>query len=172
LTYGRLLGFFSGLGAATADVIYGLFAAAGLTFFTRFLIEQQTWLQYLGGLFLLYLGIKAFSKKTDHTPSTIKDTSGKKIVTSYLSVFFLTVTNPMTIFAFLAIFSSLGLSVEKENNTFLLVIGIFIGSALWWFILSFMVSLFRKKVLSHLNLINKLSGIILLLFGLLALIKG
>ena len=51
-------GFVSGLGAATADLIYGLIAGLGLTTISAFVIDKKIWIQMFGLLFLLYLGTK------------------------------------------------------------------------------------------------------------------
>src|SRR4030066_1702005 len=127
LSSGRLVGLASGLGAATADALYGCIAAFGLTFISDFLIHQQAWLRLVGGLFLCYLGIKTFfSHPTDSTqesnPGGLLNASG--------STFFLTLTNPITILSFAAIFAGLGLgSVSKGYiPAGLLVAGVFIGS--------------------------------------------
>jgi len=67
LSKGRLHGFVSGLGAATADALYGCIAAFGLTFITTFLLTQKSLLQLVGGLILSYLGVKTFlSQPSDH----------------------------------------------------------------------------------------------------------
>ena len=63
LSNGKLAGFLSGMGAATADMVYGAIAAFGLTFITNLLVENAFWLKLVGGLFLLYLGIKTFLEK-------------------------------------------------------------------------------------------------------------
>lgn len=106
LSKGRLTGFVSGLGAASADAIYGCIAAFGLTFITSFLISQKLWLQLIGGLFLCYLGIQTYrSRPAGHAASA----RGGGLLKSYTSVFFLTVTNPMTILFFIGIFSGIGL---------------------------------------------------------------
>ena len=82
---GRLTGFVSGLGAASADAIYGCIAAFGLTFITSFLISQKLWLQLIGGLFLCYLGIQTYrSRPAGHAASA----RGGGLLKSYTSVFF------------------------------------------------------------------------------------
>ena len=58
LAEGHAAGFISGLGAATADAIYGCIAGFGLTLVARFLMDQQVWLRLFGGAFLCYLGVK------------------------------------------------------------------------------------------------------------------
>ncbi|MDR4937976.1 LysE family transporter [Rossellomorea marisflavi] len=171
LSKGRLTGFVSGLGAASADAIYGCIAAFGLTFITSFLISQKLWLQLIDGLFLCYLGIQTYlSRPAGHAASA----RGGGLLKSYTSVFFLTVTNPMTILFFIGIFSGIGLrkSSFDMGSALLMVTGVFLGSAAWWLSLSFGVSLFRKKFSDDsLAWINRLSGIIVFGFGVFALLK-
>ena len=134
LAEGRVSGLVSGLGAATADAIYGCIAGFGLTFIANILISQQVWLRLIGGLFLCYLGVKTLLAKPAHQATSAK---GNGLVGAYASTFFLTLTNPMTILSFVAIFAGLGLASTGGNyaSAGVLVFGVFIGSALWWLIL-------------------------------------
>src|SRR5262245_29758963 len=93
LQFGRLSGFFSGLGAAAADTVYGIIAAFGLTFISNLLLAGQFWLRLLGGLFLIYLGLKTFLSKPPKPENAL---SHKTLVGDFVSTFFLTMTNPMT----------------------------------------------------------------------------
>jgi threonine/homoserine/homoserine lactone efflux protein len=171
LAVGRLQGLVSGLGAATADACYGLIAGFGLTFISSFMVQQQMGFRLIGGAFLMYLGIKA---------SVSAPSGGKAPMTSpsrvgaYLSTLFLTLTNPMTILAFAAIFAAFGLVSPKANyvSATLLVSGVFLGSALWWFILSSITGLFREKINDGgLRWVNRISGIIIFCFGLISIIS-
>jgi len=171
LAEGRTHGLISGLGAATADMIYGCIAAFGLTFVSEFLISQQTWLRLVGGVFLCLLGIKTFLTKPAEQTVTPK-TNG--LINAYASTFFLTITNPMTILAFAAIFTGLGIGNTPGNyaSATILVLGVFLGSTLWWLILSGLVSLFRTRLNVHkLRWINRISGLIITAFGLIALLS-
>ena len=171
LASGFKSGLVSGLGAATADAIYGTIAAAGLTLVADFLVRQQVWLGLLGGSFLVYLGIKTF--RTPLQPegdSAGKDSPGG----NYFSTLLLTLSNPMTIFMFAAIFG--GMSVQTgetfRTNAFLLVVGVFAGSALWWLSLSAAVSLLHENVDARLMIwINRLAGGVITGFGVFVLIK-
>lgn len=103
LTHGRMSGFLTGMGAATADGIYGAVSAFGLTFVSDFLIGQSTWIRIIGGLFLLYLGITTIRNPSRDTDGT--DATHKTLIKDYVSTVFLTITNPMTIVSFAAIFA-------------------------------------------------------------------
>ncbi|MFB7138102.1 LysE family translocator [Gottfriedia sp. NPDC056225] len=169
LAHGRMVGLVSGLGAATADGIYGLIAGFGLTVIMNFLIGQHVWIQLIGGFFLCYLGVKTLISKASYTQS---DTQKKNMINAFLSVLFLTLTNPMTILSFIAIFAGLGISNSASNigTSIILVLGVFSGSSLWWIILSSGVGLFRNRINNQsLTLINRLSGIIIIIFGVIAL---
>lgn len=170
LENGRLAGFVSGLGAATADGIYGLIAAAGLTFLTDFLVEQQSWMHYIGGIFLFYLGWKTYKSKSASVPAITDETNKKNLFFSYLSILLLTITNPVTILSFITIFAGAGIVSADKSNALLLVFGIIAGSACWWLLLSVLVSFWRQKIIPYLTIVNKISGVILLLFAVFILI--
>lgn len=172
LNRGQLHGFVSGLGAATADAVYGSIAAFGLTAVTRYLVEQTEWLRFVGAIFLCYLGIKTFLTRSA-VFFQITPTGGW--LSAYASTFVLTLTNPMTILAFAAIFAGLGLAETTQNyaSAGLLVAGVFTGSALWWLFLSSGATLFRHKFdARRLTWINKGAGVIIVVFGLLILRDG
>ena len=171
LAEGRASGLVSGLGAATADGIYGFIAGFGLTFVSNFLINQQVWLRLVGGAFLCYFGLRTFLSKPAEQVALIK---GKGLAGSYASTFFLTITNPMTIISFAAIFAGLGVGGASGSyvSAVVLVLGVFTGSALWWFILSGVTNVFRTKFNSgKLRWVNRISGIIITGFGLIALLS-
>lgn len=173
LQEGFKAGFITGCGAATADGMYGLIAGFGLTFISSFLIHEQSCIRIIGGLFLIYLGMKTFIAKPSTKAAPVNST--ESLARSYFSTFFLTATNPMTILSFIAIFSGLGL-----GNTYgsylascMLVLGVIVGSLSWWLILTFSVAkIFHHRMhTSWLSGINRLSGSILILFGFAALIS-
>jgi threonine/homoserine/homoserine lactone efflux protein len=176
LAEGRRSGFVSGLGAATADAVYGCIAGFGLTFLAAFLIEQSQWLRLIGGGFLLYLGIKTFLSR----PSQVDNSSSSldrsvNLTGNYLSTFFLTLTNPLTILSFAAIFAGLGLGSMSSGDyasAIILVAGVFLGSGSWWFLLSGIVGLVRQRFNpSYLVWVNRISGLIIILFGVVAIVS-
>jgi threonine/homoserine/homoserine lactone efflux protein len=161
LQRGRLAGFVSGLGAATADACYGLVAAFGLGTVVSFLLGLQFWLQLGGGLFLLGLGLKTLLAQPK--PATATTSLGKaSLAGAFTSILLLTLANPATILSFFAVFAGLGIGA-RSGNALALVGGVFLGSATWWLILSFLAGLFRR----HLNdgcmrLLNVIAGVCLL----------
>jgi len=171
LAKGWRVGFLSGLGAASADAVYGMIAGLGLTAVSTFLVDQQTWLGLLGGLFLCYLGIKTLLAKAETAVATPAN-NRQGIAAAYFSIFALTLTNPITILSFIAIFAGMGLGAEEmggETAVFF-IIGVFSGSASWWLILSSGASLLRQRLQSaHFRWINYISGLVILTFGLVAI---
>jgi threonine/homoserine/homoserine lactone efflux protein len=169
LAEGRAVGFVSGLGAATADAIYGSIAAFGLTVVSSFLTSQEIALRLVGGAFLCYLGVKTLLARPAEHAATVE---GNGLVGSYASTFFLTLTNPMTIFSFIGVFVGVGFVSGSSDllSAALLVLGVFSGSAFWWLLLSGGVGLFRSRFdLRALRWVNRVSGIIFMTFGALAL---
>lgn len=166
LANGRLAGFISGMGAASADMVYGAIAAFGLTAVTGLLVDNAFWLGVVGGLFLLYLGIKTFREKPSEKPAEAK---ADGLWSMYLSTFFLTITNPMTILSFAAIFAGAMLG-KTTGSPLLMVAGVFAGSAAWWLTLSFIVGILRDRLTpAHMAWINRISGSIIIAFGAYAL---
>ncbi len=171
LADGRAAGLLSGLGAATADALYGCVAGFGMTLISSFLVNQQNWIRLVGGVFLCYLGVKTLLTKPAQEPAEVKK---KGLLGSFISTFFLTVTNPVTILSFAAIFAGLGLASSDNNfsSAGFLVLGVFCGSAAWWLLLSGVVGLFREKF-GHkaMQWVNRISGMIILGFGIFALVS-
>jgi threonine/homoserine/homoserine lactone efflux protein len=170
---GFFYGLISGLGVATADAAYGSIAAFGLTLIAKFLVNQHKWISLIGGLFLVYLGIKAVLSKPGEQAVTATKATG--FSAAYASTFLLTLTNPLTILSFAAIFAGIGVG-EATSDTLtaiLVVCGVFLGSALWWCLLTGAIGLLRGKFAqAWLLWINRLSGGVIAIFGLVTLLTG
>jgi len=169
---GRLSGFVSGLGAATADAIFGSIAALGLTAIIGFLLAHRAPIQFFGGLFLLYIGVAIF--RSTPVDVTAERAHSRNLRAAYASTLVLTLANPTTILTFIGIFAGFGLGV-KLADTFhagLLVAGVFIGSTVWWLVLSTSSHwLSRRLNTGGLRLINYLSGALVIAFGLWQLVS-
>jgi threonine/homoserine/homoserine lactone efflux protein len=167
LVDGRAAGLATGLGAATADAAYGCIAGFGLTAISNFLVSQKVWLGFVGGLVLCYLGVRTFVARPSENPETISETG---LSSAYLSTLVLTLTNPMTILSFVAVFAGLGLAGAPDYfNASLLVGGVFTGSAIWWLLLSSGTAFFRSRLdAERLQIVNRISGGILVAFGIYA----
>ncbi|MBS0632672.1 MAG: LysE family transporter [Verrucomicrobia bacterium] len=163
---GRLTGLISGLGAATADALYGIVAALGLTAVTDILLRYQQALHLVGGLFLIGLGLLTFRAKPSGEAARTPTPTG--LLSAYLTVFLLTLSNPMTIITFLGFFTFTGVTVATPNiaSSLLLVLGVFLGSATWWVILSFTAGALRHRLQTRgLRFLNIFSGLIITAFG-------
>ncbi|WP_368407891.1 LysE family translocator [Haloarchaeobius salinus] len=169
LSKGRLSGFVSGLGAASADAVYGSIAGFGITVLSALLLDHRTGIRIGGGLLLLYLGIRSLRAEPAETVVSTSDVQG--LARDYGSTFLLTITNPVTIIAFVGIFTGLGVGVSGDySEAAVLVGGVFLGSALWWLALSGGVSLFRSRFTrSVMRRVNQLAGAVIVGFGLLAI---
>lgn len=172
LRSGIFPGLISGLGAAVADAFYGCVAGFGFVSVSAFLLSQKMWIQLVGGLFLIYLGVKTFLTHSENTSLT---DNANTLWKDFTSTLFLTITNPMTIISFIAIYASLGIIEGGANyqEAILIVLGVFMGSLLWWCLLSVGISIIRHKLSETFLLwINRFSGIILAGFGLFALFNS
>ncbi len=164
---GFKVGLMTGMGAAFADGTYGLVAGFGLTAISSLLISHQFWIQLIGGLFLIYLGIKLIltPPRERSTENNFDKSPWHACSTTYL----LTLTNPTTILSFIAVFAGLGLGTTHPDmvQAIILVAGIIIGSALWWILLSGGVAFMLHKRMSprFMRIINWMSGCIMLAFG-------
>ncbi|MGB3308580.1 MAG: LysE family transporter [Nodosilinea sp.] len=169
LTQGQLMGLVTGLGAATADGLYGCIAGFGLTAVADLLVSQAQAMQLIGGLFLCYLGVTTL--RADPASEAAK-ISSRGLWGAYASTLVLTLTNPATILSFIAIFAGLGLvgSSQSWSASIALIIGVFLGSALWWLGLSWGVTLFSQRLTpARLKWLNRLAGAAIFAFGVVAL---
>ena len=164
LAHGRLFGFVSGMGVATADALYGSMAAFGLTAVSGFLLAQKFWLAAIGGAFLCWLGAKTLLSHPGDRPA---DVPAGSLAVAYTSTFALTLTNPATILAFVAIFAGLGLAASASYaEAALVVLGVVLGSAFWWTVLAVGAGWLRKRAGPRLlRAINIVAGVSILAFG-------
>jgi threonine/homoserine/homoserine lactone efflux protein len=170
LQNGFFSGLVTGLGAATADGIYGSIAASGLTVISTLLFNQQHWIRLSGGLFLGYLGIKAILRRP---AERVAPGPGKSLPTAYISTLLLTLTNPLTILSFATVFAGLGVGTAGQNGwpAALVTAGVFCGSCSWWLLLSGGVGLLHRKMTTRwIFWMNRLAGTALLIFAAIAVL--
>jgi threonine/homoserine/homoserine lactone efflux protein len=166
LATGFTIGFASGLGAATADASYAAIASFGVTALASLLIDQREWLRLVGGAFLIYLGVRTLHSIPE-TRAAESAASGLRLAGAYSSTLGLTLSNPMTIMSFAAIFAGLG------GSGLDLVAGVFAGSAAWWLVLASVVSRLRASVTQRrLRWVNVASGVLIVGFGVESIIAG
>jgi threonine/homoserine/homoserine lactone efflux protein len=164
LAEGRSRGLIIGLGAATADMLCGSIAAFGLTFVLDVIASQQFWLRLFGGTLILFLGIRTLRAKHEEVPATLEK---KGLLGSYVSAVLLGITNPVTVFAFVAVFAAFGLGQRLiVISAYIPVLGVFAGSCLWFLMLGYIATYFRKRLNSGgLMLVNRIAGILIILTG-------
>ena len=172
LAEGRRSAVSTMLGAATADLVYGAIAVFGVTLVSTFITDHFETIRVVGGLILLYLGIRTFRAHISDDPPrlTLNHHAG-----NFISTFLLTLTNPLTLFAFAAVFA--GFDTVKESaetwTAFALVAGVFGGSMLWFICLTTATYLFRDFLSRKgLDVINKGAGGFIIAAGLYALFSS
>lgn len=165
-----MTGVITGLGIATADAIYCSIVGFGITVVSNFLLSHQFIIRILGGILLCYLGFNTIIKTK--VGEKIKD-NRKTMLGDYFSSFILTLTNPMTILTFIAIFAGLGVgsTYTGYGHAITVVIGVFLGSLIWWLLICLVVKIIHKKInTTMMKWINYVSGGIIIVFGLWAVL--
>jgi len=167
LAHGRAYGLASGMGVALADATYGGVAAFGLTAVTAALVGARPALGLVGGAFIVALGVRTILAPP---PSEATDRERPGLAGAVASIYALTMTNPMTILSFAAIFAGLGLASRTPLEASILTLGVFVGSAAWWLVLTTLVGGARSRVTPRaLAWINRASGLVIVAFGVVAI---
>jgi threonine/homoserine/homoserine lactone efflux protein len=163
ITNGRRAGLVTGLGAATADFAYGLIAALGLTSLSYWLATANSWLHWAGAAFLLWIGVRTLMEKS---ATASVDAPARGLLPIFGTTFLLTIANPMTLVSFLGLIAGLG----AISRGYLLAAGIFMGSVMWWLILTSLANCFRSRMgASGLLWVNRVAGLVLIGFALVSL---
>lgn len=171
LKYGVKAGLITGLGSSVADCLYACIGVLGLNFISDFLLKYQILINIIGGSFILFMGIRLIVCKTETINLQLYPVN---ILKTFLSSFIIGITNPTAILTFLFAFSYFGITKQtKSFQKISLVCGVFIGTYIWWGLLSFTLNIVKKKITSkYSNSINKIFGIFLILFGTIIFIKS
>jgi len=161
---GRRGGLISGLGAATADTVYGTIAGFSIQFIIQFVIREESWIRMFGGILLIAIGVFYFVKRP---PSLTQDKEKKPAHSDYISALILNFTNPTVVLSFLAVLAALGLGHHKSYwSNVILVAGVFAGAMLWWTALALTADHFRNRFDSHaMLLMNRIAGVAIAAFG-------
>jgi threonine/homoserine/homoserine lactone efflux protein len=167
-------GLASGLGAATADSLYGSIAAFSLTLVETFLLDHRYTIAIIGGVLLCLLGVRALFMKPPTVIANPKH-STVGLAGDFFSTFGLTLANPTTVLSFIAIFAAINTSAQGSGYgaAGTLVLGVFIGSAVWWLCLAIGVGAIRHRVDEPiLRWVGRLSAGLIFAFGLYTLCRG
>jgi threonine/homoserine/homoserine lactone efflux protein len=164
ITCGRVAGLTTGLGAALGDAAFALVAALGITAVSAFVEAHEAWFRIPGGLMLLVLGFKLW---LSHPHYEQRETNGQGMFRSMAGTFLLTVSNPITIAAFVALFVAWGLSsglnVAAATEV---VLGVLVGSAAWWVALVIVIGQLHRKIEDrHMLLLNRITAFAVVAFG-------
>lgn len=168
LDRGVKAGLITGLGSSVADCIYASVGAFGLTFISDFLLQYQTVINLCGGTLVIFMGITTILKKAPQKSEKVSIAATRM----FLSSFAVGITNPAAILTFLFAFSYFDLSAGMNlPNGIFLVMGVLLGTFLWWIALSLLASKFRQKALQNRRLVNSILGGLLALFGIIIILK-
>jgi threonine/homoserine/homoserine lactone efflux protein len=167
LTCGRIAGLTAGIGAALGDAAFALVAAFGITVVSAFLETHEAWFRIPGAIMLLGLGIKLW---LSHPHYEQREVNGQGLLRSMAGTFLLTISNPITIAAFLALFVAWGLSSGLDIPAAAeVVLGVLAGSMAWWVALVIIIGLIHRKIEDrHMLLLNRITAGAVVLFGLYA----
>ena len=176
LNKGRWAGFAVGVGSSIGDTIYASIALFSVQFISEFLDRNRSWVMLIGGLVIVFIGLQIAMK------NPIKDLRQRKIDAVSMNAkdifrgFLMTISNPGALVLMLGLFAFFGMDLGdswRPSAVAIVLAGIFLGTALWWFLLSSGISLFRKRFrLRQMLIINRVSGIVIALLGLLSVAEG
>lgn len=165
----------SGVGVATADAAYGAIAAFGLTAVTELLVGIDRPLGVVGGAILLVMAVRAFRAALTG-PAAEARSDGRRpngLVTAFATMVGLTLTNPATILAFVALFASIGAGTGGPAGAALVVAGVFTGSVTWWVVLTGVVAGLRARLTPGIvRGLNLVSALVIAAFGVSAMALG
>jgi threonine/homoserine/homoserine lactone efflux protein len=165
LDQGPRIGLATGMGAAVADACYGALGAFGSTLVIGALTGARPLLALLGGAVLLHMAWQLWRSQPAERATPLA--SGPDLWRSFASTFVLTLSNPATIFSFIAIFGALAAGAARAVSPWPMIAGVFCGSALWWLLLCSLVGRWRHGFDTRWRRrINRLSALMLSGFAL------
>lgn len=164
LNKGWVSGVFSGLGAAVADFFYAVLAATGFGIIIDLIETHSKTLKIIAFIIVAIIGFALFRKNIRTLKREYK--KSPNFISDFFSVFLLTLSNPLAIGVFLALFAGTSGKDTSLSVIVFMLIGVLLGAIFWWILLTILVSLFRKKIkLRNLYWINKITGIVVFLLG-------
>lgn len=167
LSKGQRSGFFSGLGAATADTTYAMIAFFALAFVQEFMERNVLWVKVFGGICVVVIGVYIFLQNP--IVQIRRNRAGKtSLWRDFLSIFLFTIANPAVVLVFVGMFATFGISNDAGDiNGVAMIVGVVSGSAAWWFLFTFLLNIFRNRFRPrHLLWMNRIAGVIIVVLGL------
>lgn len=170
IRHDMIAGIISGLGASTADIFYASISIFGLTFISDLLIKNQVVISSIGGIFIIFIGYRIMIQKISSYQE--KETT-ESLLSYYISSFIITLTNPVSILSFMFIFSTLGIyGTENYIEKISLLLGILIGTGIWWIVISFCTSYLKEKMKEVFFMkLNKIFGITIIILGIFFIVR-
>lgn len=169
-----LIGLATGFGAAVADALLATAAMFGLTLLTHYLLENQRPVLLVGGVFLILIGLRMIHKRRPKLKPAQPKVNGqgrrwRALGGGVGTGFALTIINPATLLAFIGVFAGLGLFHDRPNGllqSWIIVVGAFFGSMLWWTTLTGAAYAVRRHLsLEFVAVTNVLLGLVVVGFG-------
>ena len=177
LSKGKTSGFLTGLGASVSDTIYSTISIMGLFLIDSFVNKHQILVLLMGGFVIVLIGIKVYF--TNPVRQIKQKNNNSRKVQDFFEGFLMTITNPGSLFLIFAMFALVRLNIAEypgENAhwvSYIALWGIFLGSALWWFSLSTLINIFRKKFrLKQLIFLNRIAGAVIFALGVISMAEG
>lgn len=165
IQFGYKAGFYTGFGVALADFLYGIVAVFGLFAISGETLQNQPVLRLVGAFCIMFVGLRMMSKSTEPLERNLEhETAFEDAVTGFM----ITITNPMTLIAFIAALSYVNYLLDQISfiGSVTIVFGIFFGSIFWWCILSYIAIALRDKLINKtIQKINLTSGLLIFVFG-------
>jgi threonine/homoserine/homoserine lactone efflux protein len=168
IVHGRMVGVASGLGAAAADSMFGAIAAFGLSFVHELVMREKFWFGLIGAGVLLVIGLKTLWAKAPKEKDDEDEKDPATLLGDFTSTLILTLTNPVTVLSFLAVFSAFGVQNDEKTlaDEWTVVAGVFLGATLWWLLLTNGVAFFRDRFNQRgLRWTNRIGGVAILVFA-------
>jgi threonine/homoserine/homoserine lactone efflux protein len=174
LRKGHFSGFMTGMGVATADTIFAIIAGLGFSFIIGFVREESFYIKLITGLLIASIGIKLFlSNPVADIRSRVRDNLISSPAQDYFSVFMLALTNPFSIFIFIALYPGMNINFNGPGILvpLLIIMGIFTGASAWWFIFSWIVNRYSRSMrLRNIVTLTRVSAAVLITIGLIVLV--
>lgn len=174
LRKGHFSGFMTGMGVATADTIFAIIAGLGFSYIITFVNEESFYIKLIAGVLVAAIGVKLFlSNPVADIRSRVRETLVSTPAQDYFSVFMLALTNPFSIFIFIALFPGMKINFNGAGILvpLLIIMGIFTGASAWWFIFSWIVNRYSRSMrLRNIVTLTRVSAAVVITIGLIVLV--
>lgn len=165
-------GFFTGLGVVMSDLIYAIIVIVGLRHTSEFFTNYKLAFNIVGGFILIILGLMTYFSKKDHSKKSIEAFVIESRFGQFLSAFVVTMLNPIQIIAFTALIGPLAMFHNSFNLSLIFLLGLLLGSLVWWTSLSFIISKIRNTFTEiHIKLVNRIAGVVVTFSGVFILMR-